>query len=161
MKQQYKQIYRLLGSLALCQGAGIIGGIFTVSAINEWYQYLNKPSFSPPNWVFGPVWVTLYTLMGIALFFIWKEGLKNKERKDAFILFLIHLCANAAWSILFFGLKSPFLAFINIIILLGFIIAVFLRFYKINKTAGVLLVPYFLWVSFAAVLNFAVWQLNG
>lgn len=149
-----------IASLALCQGAGIIGSFFTANAINDWYQYLNKPSFNPPNWIFGPAWVTLYTLMAAALFLIWKEGLKNKKRKEAFILFLIHLCANAAWSIVFFGMRNPFLGFVNIIILWAFIILVLLRFYKINKTAGWLLVPYFLWVSFAAVLNFSLWQLN-
>ena len=102
-----QNIIRLIVALILCQAAGIIGSVFTVSAIKDWYMFLEKPFFSPPNWLFGPVWLTLYTLMGVALYLIWRKKGQDKKRQWASRFFLIHLFFNALWSILFFGLKNP------------------------------------------------------
>lgn len=151
---------RLTISLLLPQLAGIIGSLFTTSSMPTWYVNLNKPSFNPPNWIFGPVWITLYILMGISVYLVWQEVEKNKESEKATNLFWIHLIFNASWSIIFFGLKNPALAFIDIIIILVFIIILMVKFWKINKYSTYLLVPYLLWVSFATVLNYSIWVLN-
>jgi translocator protein len=140
-------------SILLCEAAGLIGSLFTFSAIRDWYQFLNKPNFSPPNFLFGPVWTTLYAMMGVALYLVWK----NKEAK---MLFLIHLFFNAIWSVVFFGMKNPGLGFLNIITIWIFIIVMIVRFQKINKIASLLLFPYFWWVTFASCLNYAIWVLN-
>jgi translocator protein len=150
----------LFSSVIICQMAGIIGSIFTTPAIPTWYANINKPTFRPPNWVFAPVWTTLFLLMGIALFLIWKKGLKRKDVKIAFSVFTFHLLLNTLWSILFFGLKSPFAAFIEIIFLWIAILISIILFFRISKIAAYLLIPYILWVSFASVLNFAIWRLN-
>ncbi|MFH1565412.1 MAG: TspO/MBR family protein [bacterium] len=151
---------RLAISLALPQLAGAIGSLFTTSAIPNWYANLNKPSFNPPNWIFGPVWITLYILMGISVYLVWQEVEKNKKSKNAVMLFWIHLIFNASWSIIFFGLQNLALAFINIIIILAFIIILMIKFWKINKYSAYLLAPCLLWVSFAALLNYFIWYLN-
>lgn len=155
-----KKILKLISSLLICQSAGIVGSIFTVPAINSWYSTLTKPSFSPPSWLFAPVWLALYTLMAVSLFLVWNQGLKKPQVKSAVILFLIHLVFNASWSISFFGLKNPLLGLANIIILLALIVIVIIKFQKLSQPAAWLLVPYFLWVAFATVLNFALWRLN-
>jgi len=153
-------ILKLAASLIFCQAAGIIGSLFTFSAIDIWYAGLNKPFFSPPNWLFAPAWLTLYTLMGISLYFIWRRGLKIEENKKVFYLFLFHLIVNALWSIIFFGLKSPLGALVCIIILWALIAILINKFFKIEKKSAYLLIPYWLWVSFAMILNFAIWWLN-
>lgn len=145
---------KLIISLALPQIAGIIGSLFTSPAISTWYANLQRPSFSPPNWIFGPVWILLYFLMGLSVYLIWEKNQK------ATWLFWIHLIFNATWSIIFFGLQNPGLAFINIIIIWILIIALIIKFYKINKLSSYLLVPYLLWVSFASILNYFIWYLN-
>ena len=147
---------RLSISLILPQLTGIIGSFFTVSAIPTWYTTLVKPSFSPPNWLFGPVWVTLYFLMGISIYLIWQKVGKTKD----FWLFWTHLFFNAIWTMVFFGLRNPGLALINIVILLCLIVVLIIRFWKIKKTSAYLLMPYLLWVSFATYLNWAIWRLN-
>ena len=151
---------KLIGSIAVCHLAGLIGSVFTTPNIQTWYATLEKPTFSPPNWLFAPVWLTLYTLMGIALYLIWQKGLKNENNRFAFFFFLLHLFFNAIWSIIFFGLHSPLLAFFVIVILWLMIIIMIMQFSRIRKWAGYLLAPYLLWVSFAGVLNFAIWWLN-
>lgn len=157
MKINYK---RLIISLTLPQLAGIVGSFFTTSAIPTWYATLQRPSFSPPNWLFGPVWVTLYILMGISIYLIWQKIEQNKTARGAMWLFWIHLFFNAIWSIIFFGLQNPGLAFINIIIIWLLIIALMVKFWKVNRWATYLLIPYLLWVSFASVLNYFIWYLN-
>ncbi len=144
----------------MCQMAGVIGSIFTTPAIPTWYANINKPSFRPPNWVFAPVWTILFLLMGIALFLVLRKGLKNKNVKIAFFFFIFHLVLNTLWSILFFGLESPFAAFIEIIFLWASILVSIILFLQISRIAGYLLIPYLLWVSFASVLNFTIWRLN-
>jgi benzodiazapine receptor len=153
-------VFKLIVSIAVCQLAGLIGGIFTASSVETWYATLTKPSFNPPNWLFSPVWITLYALMGIALFLVWKRGVHTEGVKKALSFFGVQLVLNTLWSVLFFGLKIPLLAFIEIVILWGFILITFLKFKKISRLTGILLIPYILWVSFAAVLNFFLWYLN-
>ena len=143
----------MVGAIALCEGAGIIGSLFTVSSIQNWYAFLNKPSFSPPNYLFGPVWTILYVLMGIAFYLV-------RKNKFAVKLFLVHLFFNAVWSIIFFGLHDIALALVDILVMWGMIIAMILKFYPIKKTASYLLLPYIMWVTLATVLNYAVWVLN-
>ena len=157
MKLNYK---RLIISLALPQLAGTVGSFFTTPAISTWYTTLQRPSFSPPNWLFGPVWIMLYILMGISVYLIWQKVEQNKIARGALWLFWIHLFFNAIWSVIFFGLQNPGLAFINIIIIWLLIIALMIKFWKISRWASYLLIPYLLWVSFASVLNYFIWYLN-
>lgn len=151
---------KLIISLVICQLAGIIGTIFTYGSITTWYAELNKPSFNPPDWLFGPVWIMLYILMGISLFIVWKEDLKNRDVKTAFIIFMIQLFFNASWTFIFFGARSISGGLIIIILLWVLILITILKFMKISRIAGMLLLPYLLWVSFATVLNFYILKLN-
>lgn len=151
--------FRFVVSLVMCQLAGIIGTFFTANSISTWYASLNKPSFNPPGWIFGPVWITLYILMGISFYLIWMK--KDKINfKLLSSLFIIQLILNSLWTIIFFGLHSPFFAFIEIIILWIMILLCIILFYKISKKSSYLLIPYLLWVSFASILNFFLWKLN-
>lgn len=151
---------KLIAAVAVCQAAGLIGTVFTVSAMPSWYASLNKPWFNPPAWVFGPVWTLLYTLMGISLYRVWIKGLKHRRIKEAITLFLLQLLLNAGWSIIFFGFHNLGGALIEIVILWLVISEVMLVFYRIDKLAGKLLWPYLAWVSFAGVLTYSVWKLN-
>jgi len=152
--------FKFIVSILICQIAGGIGSLFTSPAISTWYAALQKPSFNPPNWLFAPVWTILFLLMGISLYLIWIRGFKNKETKIALFIFAVQLILNTLWSILFFGLKFPLYAFIEIIILWLAISLTIISFYKISKTAAYLLLPYILWVSFASYLNYSIWMLN-
>jgi tryptophan-rich sensory protein len=149
---------KLLLSILVVQSAGLVGSLFTFSAIPTWYAYLNKPSFSPPNWVFGPVWTTLYTMIGISFYLILIRT--NKKNSWAIKLFGLHLILNALWSIIFFGAKNLGLAFAEIVILWLSIIYMIKNYCKISRWSSYLLIPYLMWVSFASVLNFAIWKLN-
>lgn len=149
---------KLIVSIVICQLAGIMGSFFTSDSVKTWYPTLIKPSFNPPNGVFAPVWTTLFLLMGISLYLIWTS--KSKKKKLPLTFFGIQLGLNILWSILFFGLKMPLFAFIEIIILWTFILLTIISFYKISKASAYLLIPYLLWVSFAVVLNFALFYLN-
>lgn len=149
-----------LGFILLCQGAGVVGALFTTPAIPTWYAGLIKPAFSPPNWLFAPAWTILYTLMGVSLYLVYQKGLDKKPVRIAFFLFLFHLIINSLWSIIFFGAKQTGIAFVIIVLMWGLIVALILMFRKINKVASWLLAPYLLWVTFASFLNFAVWWLN-
>jgi benzodiazapine receptor len=121
---------------------------------------LDKPAFNPPNWLFGPVWITLYTLMGIALYLAWKNGLNKAENRGILYIFIAQLILNTLWTILFFGLKSPLAGLIEIVILWIAILLTIIKFYGLSPLSAYLLIPYILWVSFAAVLNFFLWKLN-
>ena len=151
---------KLIASVLICQLAGIIGSVFTVSSIPDWYANLNKPWFTPPNWLFGPVWVTLYTLMGISLYWIWERGPSKSNVRGALLVFFGQLVINAVWSIMFFGLQSPFYALILVAMLWSLILLTIYMFYKIEKKAGLILVPYMAWVTVATLLNYFVWVLN-
>lgn len=153
-------VFKLVVAIVVCQLAGVIGGFFTASSVNTWYASLTKPAFNPPNWIFSPVWSTLYVFMGVALFLVWRKGFQTEGIRTALYFFGIQLALNALWSILFFGLKMPLLAFVEIVILWDFILITLLKFKKVSKPAALLLIPYLLWVSFAALLNFFLWYLN-
>ena len=141
--------------------AGGIGSFFTIPAIPTWYAALNKPFFNPPNWIFGPVWTILYILTGIAMGIIANAKTKdNKTKKNCYLLFISQLALNSLWSILFFGLKTPLLALLEIMVLLSIIILTTISFYKIKKEAAYLMYPYIAWVSFASILNLSIVLLN-
>jgi translocator protein len=150
----------LLACVVFCLLAGGIGSIFTAPAIGGWYATIAKPTWNPPNWLFGPVWTLLYVLMGISLYLAWYAP-HARGRRRALFLFFIQLGLNTLWSIIFFGLASPLFAFIEIIALWFFILLTLIAFYRISKPAAYLMMPYLLWVSFAAVLNYAIVLLNG
>ncbi len=154
------KILKLIISILICQGAGAIGSLFTSPAISTWYATIQKPSFNPPNWIFAPVWILLFLLMGISLYLIWNKGFKYKGTKIAIFVFAVQLILNTLWSILFFGLQSPLFAFIEIIILWFAILLTIISFYKVSKIAAYLLMPYIIWVSFASVLNFSILIIN-
>lgn len=158
---QKVNLTRLLGCIIICQLAGIIGSIFTSSSLDNWYLLLEKPSFNPPSWVFFPVWTTLYTLMGISLYLVWEHGMRHREVKVGVFLFGLQLGLNTLWSFLFFGLRSPYYAFLEILILWAAILLTIVQFWKISRSASLLLIPYILWVSFAALLNYQIWVLNA
>lgn len=157
----YRNMSKLIFSLVLCQLVGIIGGLFTAASVRTWYLTLNKPSFNPPNWIFGPMWITLYLLMSIALYLVWTTDSPGKAKQIAMIFFFIQLAINMAWSFFFFYLKSPGLGLIDIIALLVFILLTIWKFFPVNRTAGYLMLPYLLWVGFAAILNYSIWTLNN
>jgi tryptophan-rich sensory protein len=152
MRLNYK---KLAISIALPFIASAAGTLFT--STYGWYEYISKPAFSPPNWVFGPVWTTLYLLMGISLYIIWNSKAKKKK---ALTWYGIQLFLNAIWTPIFFGLQSPTLAFIDILLLWTAILITIISFSKISKKASYLLIPYIIWVTFAAILNLAIIALN-
>jgi len=154
------EILKLVVSVLICQFAGFIGSVATAPSIPTWYATLNKPFFTPPNWLFAPVWVTLYTLMGISAFLVWRKGLSDQHVRTGLIIFAVQLILNVLWSAVFFGLRSILAGLIVIAILWIAILLTILNFYKTSKTAGLLLIPYILWVSIAASLNFSVLLLN-
>ncbi len=159
-KSKLSAALKLVISLTICLFAGFIGSIFTGPSIPTWYATLIKPSFNPPDWIFAPVWTTLFVLMGISLYLVWNKGLQDKKVKTHLLIFGLQLALNVLWSFLFFGLHSPFYAFLEIIILWAAIVLTILNFSKVSRTAGLLLIPYICWVSFAAILNFSIWRLN-
>jgi len=138
--------------------AAAFGSFFTAPNVGAWYSTLVKPSFAPPNWLFGPVWTTLYILMALSLYLVWIKG--YKKNKEAITAFGIQLILNASWSFAFFGLKSPLLGLINIIVLWFAISTTMLKFKRVSKNAFYLLVPYIVWVTIATVLNFSILILN-
>ncbi|MDO8581755.1 MAG: TspO/MBR family protein [bacterium] len=151
---------KLIIAIVISELAGVIGAVFTTPSIPTWYAGLARPSFSPPNWIFGPVWTTLFALMGIAAFLVWRRGLGEPGVKRALIIFDVQLVFNLLWSIIFFGLHNPGGALIEIIILWLAILTTIIAFAKISRPAAWLLVPYILWVSFAGYLNYAIWMIN-
>ncbi len=154
-----KNTHALLLSVGITLLIGMIGGLVTASSVGSWFVEINKPSWNPPNWIFGPVWTSLYIMMGIAIFLVW---LKRKQQSIKLVmgLYIIQLLLNMLWSLLFFGLQNPQLAFFEVVVLLFAIVLTTLHFWKISKSAALLMIPYILWVSFATVLNFSIWQLN-
>lgn len=152
---------KIVLTIVICLAVGYFSGIITKSAIINWYPTLIKPSFNPPNWIFAPVWSMLYVMMGIAAGLVWdKIDFEKEAVKKGLQFFFIQLALNALWSYLFFGLKNPMLAGLEIIILWLMIYETYIQFSKINKISGYLFIPYLLWVSFATVLNASIWWLN-
>lgn len=145
----------LAGFVALCEAAGIAGTVFTMQAIPEWYAFLNKPSFSPPNWLFGPVWTLLYFMMGTAAWMVWR-----RQGVGALKVFWLQLALNAAWTPLFFGLQNPLAGLVCIALMWLAIVWTIVGFWRVSRPAALLLLPYLAWVSFATALNYAIWTLN-
>ena len=155
-----KNMLKLLVSIAVSQLAGVMGSIFTYSSVGTWYAALKKPVFTPPPWVFAPVWMVLYTLMGVAAFLVWKKGFREKKVRDALEVFLLQLFLNSAWSYVFFGLKSAAGGMLVILVMWMAIFWTIIKFDDVSKAASRLLVPYLIWVSFAVVLNGAIVGFN-
>jgi tryptophan-rich sensory protein len=180
---KYINIIKLLTSIIICELAGVLGSIFTIPKIGAWYKTLNKPNFNPPNWIFGPVWTTLFLLMGVSLYLVWikKWEPKNKifssgkkawnawsekffsgewEKLNIILIFVFQLILNILWSVIFFGMQSPGAAFFVLLMLWFAILYTIINFYRVSKIAAYLLLPYILWVSFAGILNCFLWILN-
>jgi tryptophan-rich sensory protein len=153
-------LIKLIISIAVCLGAGFIGSLFTAPNVPTWYAQLQKPPFAPPNWLFGPVWTLLFILMGISFALIWRKYGIAQGVTIALIFFVIQLFFNMLWSAAFFGMRSPLLGLIDIIILLGLIYATIRFFYHVSPLSSYLLIPYALWVSFATILNISILVLN-
>jgi translocator protein len=160
MHMNIKKFLTLCATIIISQLAGVIGSVFTISAIPNWYEGIVKPALNPPSWIFGPVWIILYTMMGISAFLVLIKGWDRKEVKIALGVFGIQLFLNALWSIIFFGLHNPGWALVDILLLWLAILWTMIVFYKISKPATYLLVPYLIWVSFASYLNYSIWMLN-
>ncbi len=150
-------VLALVVCILICFAAAAIGGIWTSRSVGTWYKEIEKPSWNPPSWVFGPVWTALYLMMGISLWLVWRE----RAPALPLGLFAVQLVLNAAWSGLFFGLRLPGAAFAEIALLWLAIVGTVLTFRPIAPVAAYLLLPYLGWVSFAAVLNFTIWRLNA
>jgi benzodiazapine receptor len=145
----------------LCEAAGVVGSVFARNEVRGWYPTLHKPSFTPPGWVFGPVWTLLYAMMGVSLY------LASRQREEdgtvgaaSRVLFTVQLILNTLWTYIFFGRRAPGWALVEIVFLWVAVLFTTLSFSKVSKTAALLLVPYLLWTSFAAVLNYSIWRLN-
>ncbi len=159
-KQNVRRIATLFVSLLLAYTTAAVGSFFTVEAIDTWYATLTKPELSPPNWLFGPVWTILYTLMAVAAWRVYEKRKVATRSKGALVLYGIHLALNAFWSIAFFGFQAPLFALGVIVLLLCSIVALTIFFFRIDKAAGTLFVPYVAWVSFATYLNLMIVLLN-
>jgi len=179
----FNSAVKLLSSVIICELAGTVGAIFTTPAVSSWYKNINKPSFNPPNWIFGPVWTLLFVLMGISLYIVWskkweptskvnykkvkvwnplsKNFLSGNWRKlNIILIFSTQLVLNVLWSVIFFGLHLTGVAFFELLMLWFAIMFTIINFYRVSKIAAYLLIPYILWVSFAGVLNFFIWASN-
>ncbi len=147
-------------AVAIPLAVGGVSGLITAQGVQSWYPDLIKPWFNPPSWVFGPVWTLLYLMMGFASFLVWQKGWESGAVRTALAFFAIQLILNGLWSVLFFGIRSPGLAFVEILLLWIFIGLTTALFWRVTPVAGMLLLPYQAWVTFAAVLNGAIWILN-
>ncbi len=157
-----QRIIRIVLVVMTCLVVGYLSGKITQESITTWYPTIKKPVFNPPNWVFAPVWTILYAMMGVAGGLIWNYVETNRENvKKAFLFFIIQLGLNALWSYIFFGLHNPLLALIEIVLLWLMIFETYSQFKKIDRIAGMLLIPYLAWVAFATVLNASIWWLNS
>ncbi len=158
--QRWSDWFKLVISLVTPQIAGGIGAIATRSSLSSWYAQLDKPSFTPPSWIFGPVWITLYILMGLSAFLVWHRGWDRLGVKPALTVYGAQLAVNTLWSWAFFGNRSPLGGIVVIIVLWALILVTMIRFFRVSRLAGILLIPYFLWVTFAGVLNYSFYTLN-
>jgi len=155
-----KKLTYIAISVTICLIIGFLSAFATQSSVNDWYLSLNKPSFNPPNWIFGPVWMVLYVLMGIAAGIVWAKGFYHIWVKTALYNFGFQLLFNALWSVVFFGFKNPFWALLVILFLLALILLTIKWFNVVSRTAAYLLIPYFLWVCYATILNYKIWEMN-
>jgi len=157
---RHNAVSSALLSAAVVLAASLTGSAATFSSLSSWYSGLNKPDFTPPNWIFGPVWTTLYILMAIAFWRVLTRGADASLTRPAVFWFLMQITLNALWSVAFFGLRSPAMGLCVIALMIVAIVLTLLSFRRIDGVAAVLLVPYLAWVAFASVLNAAVWLLN-
>ena len=155
-----QKILKIILVVVVCVTIGYLSGMVTRDSIITWYPTLVKPVFNPPNWIFAPVWTLLYVMMGIAAGLVWTSNSDEQTTKKAIGFFAIQFGLNVLWSYLFFGLHNPLLALIEIFLLLLMIYETYVQFKKIDKVAGMLLLPYLAWVSFATFLNASIWWLN-
>lgn len=155
-----RPLLTIAGVVGACVVLGAAGGLITAPQIETWYATLDKPGFTPPSWVFGPVWTLLYALQGVAAWLIWRSGLDRRIVRLALGLFTVQFVCNLAWSPAFFGLESPILGLAVIVPLWFVIVATMVAFSRVDRRAAALLVPYLAWVSFATALNYAIWTLN-
>lgn len=155
-----KNWVKLVIALIIPQLVAASGAYFTVTGTGSWYQTLDKPSWNPPSWVFGPVWTALYILMGIAMFLIWRSDAPEKLKRKATIFWGVQLVFNFLWSFLFFGQQQIFGALLEIVVLWVLILLTIFAFARVSKLAAWLLVPYISWVSFATILTYTIWDLN-
>jgi len=155
-----REIPKLIVSILVVFLAGAVGTVYTLTQITTWYASLAKPNWTPPNWAFGPIWSTLYILMGISLFLVWREGLERKDVKIAILVFAAQLVINVVWSIIFFATHNIIGGLVMVIILWISILITILVFYRISKPAAIILIPYLIWVTIAGYLNYTVFLLN-
>ena len=160
MDSKLRQFVGLGVFVAVCLSAAGIGSVFTASSVKDWYVNLRKPSWTPPGWLFGPVWTVLYLSMAVAAWLAWRRG-GLSGAPAAMVLFGVQLALNAAWSSLFFGLRSPGWAFVEIVLLWLAIAATTVLLWRVSAWAGSLMLPYWLWVTFAAGLNYSIWRMNA
>jgi len=174
-------LIKIFTSIIICELAGVVGSIFTMPSIKGWYVTLNKPGFNPPNWIFGPVWTTLFVLMGISFYLVWSKGFVAKQHSKALkawnpwsqklwtgswqkinviSIFSLQLILNILWSVIFFGLHQPGIAFFELLMLWFAVLYTIINFYRISKPASHLLIPYILWITFAGFLNYSIWVGN-
>ncbi len=153
------ELMGIVGWLSVCYTIAGAGAAMTMSGLLSWYPSLQKPWFNPPNWVFGPVWMILYTMMGVSAWLVWRER-KLNELQTPMGWFTLQLALNLAWSSLFFSYQNPGLAFVEILLMWVAILATIISFWDVSRLASILLVPYLGWVTFASLLNFAIWRLN-
>jgi tryptophan-rich sensory protein len=154
-----RDILALVLLVGLCLGVGGLGGAVTAESVTTWYTTLTKPSFNPPNWIFGPVWTALYVLMGVAAWRVWRAADRDTAR-GPLAVFALQLAVNLGWSVAFFGLRNPGLAVVVILLLDLLVLATALMFRRIDRLAAWLLVPYLAWIAFATMLNVTIWRLN-
>jgi tryptophan-rich sensory protein len=155
-----RQWIGLIGFLLLCFIAAAVGGAATSTSVNDWYPTLAKPDWTPPSWLFGPVWSTLYFLMAVAAWLVWRNK-RWQGASGALALFALQLLLNVLWSVLFFGMESPGLAFVEVVLLWIAIAATMAAFWRHSVVAALLLAPYLGWTTFASALNFAIWRMNA
>lgn len=153
-------VAKIIVSLLAAFLAGGIGSVFTTSSLPNWYAGLQKPFFTPPDWLFAPAWTILYVLMAVAAFLVWRQGLRTLGVRRALWAYLVQLILNVLWSVVFFGLKSPLFGMVVILFLWFAIIVTTVRFFWVSRTAAWLMVPYAIWVTFASVLNIGIYALN-
>ena len=159
-KLKRAEIFPLAASIILCQLAGLLGYLFNRPIISTWYAELNKPGLTPPDWVFAPVWIGLYFLMAVAAFLVWRKGIDRNEVQVALSFFGLQLVLNALWPFFFFELRSPLAGLVEISLLGLAILLTIHKFLQVSRTAGFLLIPYFMWVAFATGLNLTIWWVN-
>ena len=159
MNTRVRSLAALIVATATCLVVGVSGSLVTATSVREWYPFIQKPWWTPPSAVFGPVWTVLYLLMGVSAWLIWRDA-EGNARRSALLIFVTQLVLNGTWYYLFFGLRSPGWGALEIVLLWCSIVATLLAFARISRLAAGLLLPYLLWVSYAAALNFAIWNLN-